>query len=786
MPEEQMTKEYLELRKKIMETEFSHMNQMQKEAVFNTEGPLLIIAGAGSGKTTVLVNRIACILKYGRAYHSAEPRDFSPEDLEYLRDCLEKRNFGDERMRRLLAEGAAPPWSIMAITFTNKAANELKERLAGMLGGESDDIWACTFHSACARILRRDIDKLDRGYNRSFTIYDTDDSVRVIREFIKGEMDRSYASRTVLPTISRAKEKCMGAKAFAASVKDNARFERIAEIYYQYEEALRRANALDFDDMIMLTVELFEKCPDVLDYYKRRFRYILVDEYQDTNTVQYKLVSMLASGSHNLCVVGDDDQSIYGFRGATVENILAFDRQYKNASVVKLEQNYRSTSVILNAANAVIANNSDRHEKSLWTDKQGGEPIHICTFDDDSAESQYIANEILNSVKDGARFSDHAVLYRMNALSGSLEKALVRNGVPYRIIGGFRFYDRLEIKDIMAYLLVINNRNDDFHFKRILNVPKRGIGNTTVETAQEIAAENETSLYNVFERCAQIPALSKKSTVVQPLMEFFKNMRDDALTLLPHELIAQVIEKSGYLASLEAEDSKEAQDRIQNIKTLVSNAEDYENGQEEPSLSGFLEETALLTDLDNYEAGSDAVVLMTIHSAKGLEFPTVFIAGIEDGIFPSQSALMYPEEIEEERRLAYVGITRAKQRLVLTNSRSRMIFGKTSHNRSSKFADEIPEEYKQIEERYRHPEVRKMPRMMVKKQIRVNDGGIGVCHEGSQRMSFATGDTVEHGTFGQGMVISVRPMGSDTMLEIAFERYGTKKLMANYARLKKV
>ncbi len=780
-----ITNNFLTLRKKIIEAEFHRMNDMQRQAVFHTEGPLLILAGAGSGKTTVLVNRIACILKYGCAYESREiTGEITDDDISFLKSCLESGQLESERLSRLLAVRQAPPWSVMAITFTNKAANELKDRLASMLGNDAQDIWACTFHSACSRILRKDIDKLDMGYSRSFTIYDTDDSVKVLRQFIKGEKDdRSFASKVALPTISRAKEKCIDPKAFAQMSMEDSRMKMIAEAYEKYQEALRRANALDFDDMIMLTVKLFEKRPEVLEYYQRRFKYILVDEYQDTNTVQYKLVNLLSSSRKNLCVVGDDDQSIYRFRGATIENILSFEKQYPDAKVIKLERNYRSTSTILNAANEVISNNEGRCGKTLWTKNGTGDKIDVYAFDDESSEAQYVSNAILDNVKSGAKFSDNAVLYRMNAQSGAIEKSLVRHGIPYRIIGGFRFYERLEIKDIMAYLCTINNKDDDLHFERIVNVPKRGIGNATLEAAHEISNRYNISSYEVFKRCNEFECFSKKTARISEFMNILGDMREAAKELPPHEIITQVIEKSGYLAALNADKSSESQDRIQNLNTLISNAADYENNQDEPTLEGFLEETSLMTDLDHYDADADTIVLMTVHSAKGLEFPNVFIVGMEEGIFPNQSASMFPEELEEERRLAYVAITRAKRKLSFSYAKSRMIFGKTVYNRRSKFIDEIPETYRDEHERERQHAV-----VSIKEQFKkrpVETGGISVAQTAKPASAYRTGETVIHNTFGEGMVISAKVMGNDTLLEIAFEKFGTKKIMANYAKLKK-
>ncbi|CDZ24137.1 UvrD/REP helicase [[Clostridium] cellulosi] len=788
MPENINT-EFIKLRKEIMEADFSRLNDMQRQAVFHTKGPLLILAGAGSGKTTVLVNRIACILKYGNAYESEKIEyDVNNETLDYLRDCLKNKRFSEERLSRLLSVGKVPAWSVMAITFTNKAANELKERLSSMLGDDARDIWACTFHSACSRILRRDIDKLDMGYTGSFTIYDTDDSVKLIRQFVKDVKDeKSFASKVVLPTISRAKEKCLDPKEFASISSNDSRMDMIAKIYEKYQQALRRANALDFDDMIMLTVKLFEKRPDVLEYYQHRFKYILVDEYQDTNHAQYRLVSLLADKHRNICVVGDDDQSIYRFRGATIENILSFEKQYPDAKVIKLEQNYRSTSTILNAANEVIANNKGRKGKILWTKNGTGEKIDINEFEDESSESQYISNSILENVKNGAKFSDHAILYRMNAQSGAIEKALVSRGIPYRIIGGFRFYERMEIKDILAYLCVINNKDDDLHFERIVNVPKRGIGNATLEAAHEISDRYGISLYEVFKRCDEFECFSRKAVKIKSLINFFEEMRSASKVIAPHELITEVIEKSGYLAELESDKSSDSEERIQNLNTLISNAADYEKNQDEPTLSGFLEETSLMTDLDNYDENADTVVLMTVHSAKGLEFPIVYIAGMEDGIFPNQAALSFPEEMEEERRLAYVAITRAKEKLNFSYARSRMIFGKTVYHRRSRFIDEIPEIYvnEHTSSREQIFNAFKPAKGQFGKQT-IQTGGLGIGQKAAHtEEKYQAGDIVVHDTFGKGIVLSAKAMGNDMLLEIAFERFGTKKIMANFAKLKR-
>lgn len=778
--------EFLRLRKKIIEAEFSRMNDRQRQAVLATQGPLLVLAGAGSGKTTVLVNRVACILKYGSAYESdAVPVNLTEDDLAYLQNCLKQKSFQDERLRELLAVDAPPAWALLAITFTNKAANEMKSRLEQMLGEQAMELWACTFHSACSRILRREIDKLGLGYSRSFTIYDTDDSIRVLRECcrdVAGD-DRSFANKTALPAISRAKEKNMSPAAFELAAGDDFRLKKIASVYYKYQQALRQANALDFDDMLRLTVMLFEKNPDVLDHYTQRFRYILVDEYQDTNPVQYKLISLLAGKRQNLCVVGDDDQSIYKFRGATIENILSFETQFKNARVVKLEQNYRSTSAILDAANAVISNNTGRKSKKLWTENPSGDRVKACRFEDEGTEALFIANSILENVKAGMKFSDQAVIYRMNAQSGPIEKAFVRMGIPYRIIGGHRFYERLEIKDMMAYLCVINNPGDNLHFSRIVNAPKRSIGSATMAAVQQIAEQTGQTLYEVFLHCQEYEYFSKKTARIEAFMQFMERMREKRLEVPPHELIRMVMEESGYLAALG--DDEEAKNRKENLSTLISNAADYEQNADEPTLEGFLEEAALMTDIDNYDGEADTVVMMTIHAAKGLEFPAVFIAGMEEGVFPGQSVMVYPEQLEEERRLAYVGITRAKSRLTLTCAGSRMLFGATVRNRPSRFLEEIPENLKDAQDmrpRFERPQIRRA----AARPAPVKLERPGVSRPVHSKTAFAPGDAVGHSTFGRGLVLSAKAMGGDMLLEIAFDTCGTKKLMANFARLQKL
>ena len=779
--------QFINLRNKLIECEYSKMNTSQKEAVFATQGPLLILAGAGSGKTTVLVNRISCILKYGHAYNSDYvPFDIDELDIKRIEECLIDSSLIDENIRHLLSVEPAPAWSILAITFTNKAANELKERLGAMLGASANDIWACTFHSACSRILRRDIERLDMGYNHSFTIYDMDDSLKVLRECTKEIIDdKNLTVKNVYSAICKAKENCLDPVAFERTVGSDFRLKKISQAYYKYQESLRQANALDFDDMIFLAVKLFETNPDILEYYQRRFKYIMVDEYQDTNKLQYKLVSMLADAHKNICVVGDDDQSIYSFRGATIENILSFEHQFKDTKVIKLEQNYRSTCCILDSANAVIANNTERKGKNLWTKNDKGEKISICRFDDELNESQFIATTILENVKNGRKFCNHAILYRMNAQSSSIEKAFVRSGIPYRIIGGHRFYERLEIKDMLAYLSVINNPRDNVRFRRIVNSPKRSIGNATVEAAEQIAEANNLSLYDVFLNSNEYENFAKKTPRIKEFISFMEEMRAIKDTAPLHDLFAQVMEKSGYLNALRLDNSKEALERIENLNTLISSAIDYEKENDEPTLQGYLEETALMTDIDNYEEGADTVVLMTLHSAKGLEFPVVFIVGLEEGVFPSQNSMYFPKELEEERRLAYVGITRAKEKLYLTYANVRMLFGSTVYNRPSRFIEEIPEDLREHNQRQQSYMQKKSNKSVVAESKTPGTQKIGISQTKSKVCVYNVGEIVNHDTFGKGLIISGKSMGNDQLLEISFENFGTKKIMAAYAKMSK-
>ena len=629
---------FLTARRAVIASRFSNLNDMQLQAALTTEGPLLLLAGAGSGKTTVLINRIANLISFGCAYDSAEIPDYVTDaDVLFLEDWLKTQPEADRaHAYALSALRPVAPWSIIAITFTNKAANELKDRLAHMLGEEALDVWAMTFHSACCRILRRDIERL--GYDRSFTIYDTSDSERVIKDVLRDMSldEKVFAPRMVLSQISRAKDKRLDPLGFerTAAFSGDYRMEKIALIYSEYQKRLKEANALDFDDIILKTVELLESFEDVRTYYQKKFRYVLIDEYQDTNQLQYQLSSLLAGGYENICVVGDDDQSIYKFRGATIENILNFEKQYKNARTIRLEQNYRSTGRILDAANHVIANNTGRKGKTLWTKAEAGDPLTLYCATNENDEARYVATKIMDDFGHGMNFRDHAVLYRMNAQSNQLEYAFKRNGIPYRIIGGTRFFDRAEVKDMLAYLCVIQTPGDDLRLTRIINTPARGIGARTVETAAQLAHEQQTSLFEVIRHADAYPELQRSQMRLRQFAILIEELQAAAKTMPPDELYDLVVERSGYVRALEEKNTAEDAARIENVQELKSNIIAFAKEAENPTLAGFLDEVALYTDLDNYDQSADCVTLMTMHAAKGLEFPTVFIIGCEEGIFP--------------------------------------------------------------------------------------------------------------------------------------------------------
>ena len=780
-------KRYIDARRKLIESDFASLNSMQRKAVMATEGPLLILAGAGSGKTTVLINRIANLLRYGIAGDTNElPANASEEDIEIMLK-------GGDEAKRIAALDPVEPWRILAITFTNKAADELKARLERMLGPEAADIWASTFHSACVRILRRDAERL--GFPTSFTIYDTSDSLSLVKRILKDyELDdKRYPPRMLLSEISRAKDAQLSPEQFYAKAKamGDIRKTKIAEIYAEYSRRAFAAGAMDFDDLIYYTVKLLEEHDDVCQYWQRRFRYVLIDEYQDTNKLQYLLASKLAGGWGNICVVGDDDQSIYKFRGATIENILSFEDEYKGCRVIRLEQNYRSTAHILEAANAVIRNNVGRKGKELWTNGDTGETIELYVADNEHDEARYVASKIMDNYGKGGTWSDNAVLYRMNAQSHQLEQAFKRNGIPYRIFGGTGFFDRAEVKDMLAYLCVIASPNDDLRLTRIINNPPRGIGDRSVELAMGIAAKNETSLFEVIKNADIYPELSRASMRMRIFANMISELIEDSKELAPDLLYDQLLEKTGYLRFLEEKNTVEDSARAENVKELKTSIINYKSETTEPTLEGYLADVALYTDMDNYDRDQDCVVMMTMHSAKGLEFTNVFLVGAEEGIFPGIKAIGEPDEMEEERRLCYVAITRAKKKLCISCARQRMLFGKTTANRVSRFIDEIPDEHiekRNIPRGYGYSEKSSAQREYVQRpsyqtKSRPVSAPVQAAAKQAPGPSFKVGERVRHRAFGDGQITKMTPMGNDQLIEISFDGGVTKKLMLRAAAL---
>ena len=803
-----------------MSTRYDTLNDRQREAVFQTEGPVLILAGAGSGKTRVLTYRAAYLIE----------------------------------------EMGVNPYNIMAITFTNKAAGEMRERIDDIVGFGSESIWVSTFHSTCVRILRRHIDRL--GYDNNFTIYDTDDQKNIMKEICKRlEIDtKLYKERTFLSAISSAKDELISPEEFSLRAAGDFALQKQAQVYREYQQVLKKNNALDFDDLIVKCVELLKADPQVLDYYQERFRYIMVDEYQDTNTAQFHLVKLLADKYKNLCVVGDDDQSIYKFRGANIHNILYFEKYYPDATVIKLEQNYRSTQNILDAANGVISNNTGRKEKALWTDQHAGDSIVFRQFDQAYDESDYIARDIRTLVADGAyNYRDCAILYRTNAQSRLFEERFVSANIPYKIVGGVNFYARREIKDLLAYLKTVDNARDDLAVKRIINVPKRGIGLTSINRVQDYADAHGMSFFDALCRVDEIPSMGRAASKIHPFVGFIQGLRAKADYMSVETLLEQIIEDTGYVHDLELEQTDEADARIENIDELVSKASAYDEEGETATLSGFLEEVALIADIDSLDENDDYVVLMTLHSAKGLEFPNVYMAGMEDGLFPSYMTITSddPMEIEEERRLCYVGITRAKERLTLTSARMRMVRGETRYSKVSRFVKEIPVEL--LKGVLPKEKIKEMPRSETyanaKKAFRAkpfgasygsgNTGngetasygmssslygsrnagtgtgyengtaGYGSCSYGSGTiygsgspagssyqkqagknfssaatrggsLSYKVGDRVRHMKFGEGEVLRIVEGGRDFEVTVDFDRAGTKKMFASFAKLKKI
>lgn len=773
---------FLELRRKAVALQFANLNEQQREAVLTTEGPLLLLAGAGSGKTTALIHRVANLLRYGSGADSREIPDFVEEDdVAFLERYIKAPSPEDqERVNKLCALHPAAPWNVIAITFTNKAANQLKERLETMLGPEARDVWAMTFHAACCRILRRDIDRL--GYERSFTIYDTADSDRVMRDVIRdmGLDEKSFPPRLCLNIISKAKDKMQTPEEFelASSNSGDYRLNRIAKVYGVYQKRLMEANALDFDDIILLTVRLLQEYEDVREYYQKKFHYVLIDEYQDTNHLQFLLAKLLSGGYENICVVGDDDQSIYRFRGATIENILSFEKQYKGAKLIRLEQNYRSTKSILDAANAVIANNRGRKGKNLWTENGAGDKLKFYEASSETDEADYIASQIISRSK-GKGFADYAVLYRTNAQSNVIETAFKRSGIPYRIIGGTRFFDRAEIKDMLAYLAVINNPADDLRLRRIINNPARGIGGKTLEMAARQAEAEGVPIYEIIRKAKEYPALERGAGKLAAFVQLIEGCAGLLEIMDLSDFYAELLNRTGYLAMLEAKDDIENRTRSENVRELRSSIVSYLEDADEPSLNGFLEEIALYTDIEQYDQNADAAVMMTIHSAKGLEFPHVFLAGMEEGLFPGTRAIGEREEMEEERRLCYVALTRAKQTLTLSCAQQRMLYGRTTANRPSRFVDEVPPSCFATRDAEQPPkqQPRKKTRLAASRPLGETFSSLLP----SETPEFQKGEMVLHKAFGKGMILSVLPMGNDALLEVAFDAVGTKRLMARTA-----
>ena len=733
---------------------YDTLNTEQREAVFHTEGPVLILAGAGSGKTRVLTHRIAYLIE----------------------------------------EKGVNPWNIMAITFTNKAAGEMRERVDKIVGFGAESIWVSTFHSSCVRMLRRFIDRL--GYDTNFTIYDADDQKTLMKDICKRlDIDtKIYKEKEILAAISSAKDELISPEEYEIQNMADFSKKKVILAYKEYQKELKKNNALDFDDLIVKTVELFQSSPDVLKYFQERFRYIMVDEYQDTNTAQFKFVSLLASKYQNLCVVGDDDQSIYKFRGANIGNILGFEKVFSNAKVIRLEQNYRSTQNILNAANQVIQNNMERKRKTLWTENEEGEKLHFRQFMNAYEEAEYVVGEISKKVREGdGEYRDFAVLYRTNAQSRLFEEKLLMANIPYKLVGGVNFYARKEIKDLLAYLKTVDNAKDDLAVRRIINVPKRGIGATTLSRVQDYASERGMGFYDALREAEQIPSIGRAAVKVEPFVTFIQTLRSKQEFLSPSELLKDIIESTGYVEELQKEGTDEAEARIENIDELITKVVSYEEEDETPTLSGFLEEVALVADIDSVDGDDNQVLLMTLHSAKGLEFPYVYLAGMEDGIFPSYMTITAddPTEIEEERRLCYVGITRAMKELTLSCAQQRMIRGETQYNKVSRFIKEIPRELVELGREFPEKKLKEIPMptsyqqmkqafkqpAFIPKQFEVKK---------AQGLDYGVGDTVKHIKFGAGVVTDITEGGRDYEVTVNFDKVGVKKMFASFAKLKKI
>ena len=782
--------ECIALKQQAFRKYFHSLNEQQQQAVFSVNGPVLVLAGAGSGKTTAIISRIVNMIYFGDGYAQAD--GYLPEeDALWLAAYIDGKEPEDvERLREILAIAPIRPWNILAITFTNKAAGEMRARLASTMGEElASSVHASTFHSACVQILRRSIERL--GYGSDFAIYDADDSRKLMKSCLAdcNVSEKQFPPRGIVQEISNAKDAMISPEEMWEDAGEDYRKQTVARLYAAYQRHLRESNALDFDDIIYLTVELFRRFPEELAKYQYRFPYVLVDESQDTNHAQYQLISLLTHASGNLCVVGDDDQSIYRFRGATIENILGFEEEFPDCTVIRLEQNYRSTQNILDAANSVIANNTGRKSKHLWTNAGAGEKITWYRAADESDESAYVSDTILKQVKAGEKYSDHAILYRMNAQSNMLERALVHKGIPYRIYGGTRFYDRKEIKDILAYMSIVENPNDRVRFERIVNEPKRGIGNATLALLLQISQDLHLSPLEVLQNVEQYPALSKKKTALKKFAELWEALITAEREQPLEQFLDTILEKTGYHGMLESM-GEEGTFRLENIEELKTSILTYQNEAEEASLGGFLEEISLYTDVDKYEPDQDTVMLMTVHSAKGLEFRNVFLVGMEQGVFPGNRSLSTPQDLEEERRLAYVALTRAKEKLTLTTAASRMLFGMTMRNPPSQFLEEIDKSLLE-EKTSRRQSKRGIPAgnaesvqsiSLLQQQMAASKKRVYQ----AQPKEFHVGERVRHAVFGDGTVLSITKMANDAMLEVGFDQVGTKRLMASHPKIKKL
>lgn len=787
---ETLKKQFFALKRAILEKEYSRLNERQREAVFAPNGPLLILAGAGSGKTTVVINRIGYLIQYGDAYHSTDaPENLTQETLQVLREYLDRPDPAKkEAVRELIAHAPVPAFRIMAITFTNKAAQELKDRLYAKLGESALDIWASTFHSACVRILRQEIELA--GYDRRFAIYDTTDTRRLVKECIsnQGLDPKVYNVKSVMRIVSTFKNSGAGPEELRSEYSDNPRMKNIASVFEAYNRELKRANALDFDDLLGVTVKILEENPQTRNYWMHRFNHIFVDEYQDTNTLQYKLVALLRNKTDNLCVVGDDDQSIYRFRGATIENILRFEERYPGATVVKLECNYRSTQTILDAANQVIRNNTGRKDKTLWTENGRGERVLLYHAYDENHEADFIASAI-RRIKDesGCEYGDFAVLYRTNAQSRAIEAAMRTHRIPAKVIGNLSFYERKEIKDILSYLCLLVNGSDNLRLKRIINEPRRGIGDVTVALVEKLASEQDCGMLEICRRAGEFKELSRVREKLTAFAAVIDGLRAFAEENPLNLLIDEVLDKTGYDAALHAENDG-YRERMENIQELNTTIVRYLEMENKPTLFGFLERTSLVSDADDYERESDTVSLMTLHTAKGLEFNYVFMPGMEEGLFPSGMSVDEPGGLEEERRLCYVGITRAKKRLIMLDTRMRTIYGTVTRPVISRFIGEISEDLIEESGAVRRQETlpddgygEARPAFSLKQAAKENVQRV----QASQNVTYTVGETVRHRVFGEGRILSVTPMSNDFLLEIQFGD-AKKKIMANFANLKKI